>query len=85
MNFLEKKLAETFPIFVLYKRTDKLLMNEVSGFHPLKKRVYRRECKEILDSYQHMLERHREGRLIGNKKVSVATRMRMDKLKKIAR
>lgn len=85
MNLLGKKLTELYPTAVLNKRADKLLSGRPTGIHPVRKYVYRRECGEMLSSYQNMLERRREGRILGNKNVSLWTKSRMEKLKEVAR
>lgn len=85
MNFFNKTAAKLFPTVVLNKRADKLLSGKPSGFHPVRKRLYRRECREMLGSYQNMIERRREGRILGNKGISAMTKNRMEKLRKVAR
>lgn len=84
-KLLGNKLAEFYPTFVLYKKTDELLSNKPSGFHPGRKCVYRRECRERWGSYQNMIERRMEGRILGNKNVSLWTKRRMERLKDLAR
>lgn len=85
MNFLKKTLDESFPTVVLNKRAGKLLSSKPSGFHPGRKRLYRRECRELLGSYQNMIERRTEGRILGNKSISPWTKRRMEKLREVAR
>lgn len=85
MNLLGKKLAELFPTAVLNKRADRLLSGKPTGIHPFRKCVYRRECRETWRSCQNMLERRREGRILGNKNVSPWTKHRMEQLKELAR
>ena len=84
-KLLGNKLAEFYPTAVLYKKTAQLLLSKPSGFHPGRKCVYRRECREMLGSYQNMIERRREGRILGNKNVSFWTKRRMERLKELAR
>lgn len=85
MNFFDKTLAEAFPTAVLNKRADKFFSGKPSGFHPVRKRLYRRECREMLGSYQNMMERRMEGRILGNKSISAGTKCRMEKLREVAR
>ncbi|MCM1025230.1 MAG: hypothetical protein NC432_02275 [Roseburia sp.] len=85
MNIFDKTAAELFPTKILNKRAKKLLSGKPSGFHPVKKRLYRRECRELLRSYQNLIGRRREGRILGNKGISIGTRRRIEKLKKLAR
>ena len=85
MNFLKKTLVESFPTVVLNKRASQLLSSKPSGFHPVRKRLYRRECREMLGSYQNMMERRMEGRILGNKSISAGTKRRMEKLGEVAR
>lgn len=85
MNFFDKTLAKSFTTAVLNKRADKLFSGKPSGFHPVGKRLYRRECREMLGSYQNMMERRMEGRILGNKSISAGTKRRMEKLREVAR
>ncbi len=85
MNLLGKVLAELHPTFFLNRRTDRILSERPTGIHPVRKYVYRRECREMLGSYQNMLERRMEGRILGNKSVSPWTKRKIEQLKEVAR
>lgn len=85
MNYFKRTLAEMFPTVTLNRKADGLFKSKPSGFHPVRKRVWRREGRERLGSYQHYMERRREGRVFGNKGVSPWTKRRIDNLKKAAR
>lgn len=68
-----------FPVMVLNKKCDDLLENKPKGFHPIKKRKYRIECEEVLNSYQIYQDRN-----LGHGKTRPYTnsvRQRIDKLK----
>ena len=85
MNMIEKKFAEAFQMNAVAKKADKLFLTKPEGFHPIQKKLYRRECKDVLDTYVYLLERKQRGRIIGNKRVSNGTKLRIEKLKHIAR
>lgn len=85
MNIFQKKFAEAFQKHTVVRRADKLLANKPEGFHPIQKKIYRRECKDVLDFFEYLIDRKQRGRIIGNKRVSNGTKLRVEKLKRIAR
>ncbi len=85
MNIISNILAEIFPGPAIIRKADDLLSNKPEGFHPIAKKMYRRECLDVLNSFNKLIERRQGGRIIGNKGVSNATKLRVEKLKSIAR
>lgn len=85
MNMITKKSAEAFRVKTVIEKADELLSGKPEGFHPSAKKIYRRECREILRSLEFLIEQKQRGRTIGNKSISNGTKLRIEKLRNIAR
>lgn len=85
MNILTEKIVEAFRVNAAIKRADKLLSGKPEGFHPSAKKIYRRECRVILGSIENRIEEKQRGRIVGNKSISNGTKLRIEKLRNIAR
>lgn len=77
MDELIELVIEMFPYLALNKDADKVLSEKPNGvFAPIKKRNYRKECENLLNSYDKLSKRKKT-----IKKVSSITQSRIDRLK----
>lgn len=87
MNKLAEKIAEGLRMdgVIIGNKAKEILPNKPEGFHPIKKAVYRRECKYMYNELDKMIARKQSGRIIGNKGVSNGTKLILEQLKNNAR
>lgn len=83
MDNLIEKIIEVLGMngVIIMSKAEEILANKPEGFHPIKKALYRKECKYMYDELEKLIARKRSGRIIGNKGVSNKAKLILEQLK----
>lgn len=70
---------------IIKNKAKEILAGKPTGFHPIQKALYRRECQYMYDELGKLIARKQSGRIIGNKNISNGAKLILEQLKNNAR